>query len=138
MKKLLHMAVFYQSMVEFLQALMIGEEADWKRRSEKNYSADAVTLMTLHASKGLEFPVVFLAGVQEGYLPLSRGDLFSDIEEERRLFYVGMTRAREELNLLTAKEPSRFLKEIPRDLLQEETAKAPKERPVGKQLSFFS
>ena len=137
-KKLLHMAVFYQSMVEFLQALMIGEEADWKRRSEKNYSADAVTLMTLHASKGLEFPVVFLAGVQEGYLPLSRGNLFSDIEEERRLFYVGMTRAREELNLLTAKEPSRFLKEIPRDLLQEETAKAPKERPVGKQLSFFS
>lgn len=86
--------------------------------------ADAVTLMTLHAAKGLEFPVVFMVGMEESIFPHSRA-LFdvSEMEEERRLCYVGMTRAREEL-LLTASSsrlifgqrqhnpPSRFLSEI--------------------------
>lgn len=85
---------------------------------------DAVTLMTLHAAKGLEFPVVFMAGMEEGLFPQTRA-LYdqSELEEERRLCYVGMTRAREELYLLTASSrlvfgsrqynpPSRFLDDM--------------------------
>ncbi len=87
-------------------------------------SGDAVTLMTLHSAKGLEFPVVFLVGLEEGVFPHSRSmNSDSELEEERRLCYVGMTRAREELHLLhahrrlmygqpTFSKPSRFLGEI--------------------------
>lgn len=87
-------------------------------------SQPAVTLMTLHAAKGLEFPVVFMAGMEEGLFPQTRA-LYdqSELEEERRLCYVGMTRAREELYLLTASSrlqfgtrqynpPSRFLDDM--------------------------
>ncbi len=85
---------------------------------------DAVTLMTLHAAKGLEFPVVFMAGMEEGLFPQTRAIYDqSELEEERRLCYVGMTRAREELYLLTASSrlvfgsrqynpPSRFLDDM--------------------------
>jgi DNA helicase-2/ATP-dependent DNA helicase PcrA len=98
-------------------------------------SGDAVTLMTLHSSKGLEFPVVHIMGMEEGVFPHSRA-LRSDteIDEERRLCYVGMTRAREELKLSSAQrrtvfgQPnfnprSRFLDDIPRPLL--DTARSP-------------
>ncbi len=86
---------------------------------------DAVTLMTLHSAKGLEFPVVFLAGLEEGVFPHSRSlNTDSEVEEERRLCYVGMTRAREELHLVhahrrsvfgtpTFNRRSRFLDDIP-------------------------
>ncbi len=86
--------------------------------------ADAVTLMTLHAAKGLEFPVVFMAGMEEGIFPHSRAFWEqAQMEEERRLCYVGMTRAKEELHLVHAgnrllygavqhNAPSRFLSEI--------------------------
>lgn len=92
-------------------------------------NGDAVTLMTLHSAKGLEFPVVFIAGLEEGIFPHSR-TLNSDreVEEERRLAYVGMTRAREELHLLHAQRRSmfgtpnfnmrsRFLEDIPKELI---------------------
>lgn len=91
---------------------------------------DAVLLMTVHASKGLEFPVVFLVGMEEGIFPHSRAlGSPQDIEEERRLAYVGMTRAREQLLLshawarvmhgeYKAYLPSRFLGEIPAELLE--------------------
>jgi DNA helicase-2/ATP-dependent DNA helicase PcrA len=90
---------------------------------------DAVTLMTLHAAKGLEFKVVFIAGLEEGLFPLSRSlENPSDLEEERRLFYVGITRARERLYLSYARHRrrfadmlnlmSRFLEEIPSELLE--------------------
>lgn len=87
----------------------------------------AVTLMTLHAAKGLEFPVVFLVGLEEGIFPHSRSLMeMKEMEEERRLCYVGMTRARERLYLtwarmrllyggLQANPPSRFLEEIPEE-----------------------
>ncbi|MBD3290913.1 AAA family ATPase [candidate division KSB1 bacterium] len=91
---------------------------------------NAVTLMTLHAAKGLEFPVVFLAGLEDGIMPLSRSTIeIGDLEEERRLFYVGTTRAREKLyysmalkrkrfgETLSGKR-SRFLEEIEKDLLE--------------------
>ncbi len=90
---------------------------------------DAVTLMTLHSAKGLEFPVVFLAGLEEGVFPHSRS-LYSDseLEEERRLAYVGMTRAREELHLSHAHRRSlygmpnfnarsRFVDDVPAQIL---------------------
>src|SRR5262249_32090695 len=92
-----------------------------------------VTLMTLHTAKGLEFPVVFIMGLEEGLFPHSRssGDA-SQLEEERRLFYVGMTRAEEKLFLSSARyrrffgameqqvsEPSRFLSEVPQELIED-------------------
>ncbi len=94
--------------------------------------ANNVTLMTLHASKGLEFPIVFLAGCDEGIFPSARcSNTLSELEEERRLMYVGVTRAENKLYLTTAKRrqmwgeykyytPSRFLDEIPAQLLDEE------------------
>ena len=92
----------------------------------------AVSLMTLHSAKGLEFDAVFLAGLEEGVLPHGRSlDTPGEVEEERRLFYVGMTRAKRSLVLsraiyrrsygeerLRASLPSRFLSEIPRDLIE--------------------
>ncbi|MFQ5822746.1 MAG: ATP-dependent helicase [bacterium] len=86
--------------------------------------ANAVTLMTLHSAKGLEFPVVFITGLEEGLFPLSRTfNSVDELEEERRLFYVGATRAKEKLYLTWAAQrvrfgdnynsiPSRFIKEI--------------------------
>jgi DNA helicase-2/ATP-dependent DNA helicase PcrA len=99
---------------------------------EKKLAKDAVVLMSLHSSKGLEFPHVFLPGFEEGFLPhkktVSEG---VDVDEERRLCYVGITRAREKLTILHAdarkkygkdepRELSRFLAEIPEEVRQEE------------------
>ena len=103
----------------------------------------AVTLMTLHSAKGLEFPVVFLCGMEENIFPTSRArnDLSSSaIEEERRLCYVGMTRAEQKLYLLHARQrmlfgdyafnrPSRFLAEVPQELLLQEEAQQKPEAP---------
>jgi DNA helicase II / ATP-dependent DNA helicase PcrA len=88
----------------FLESVALVADVD-----ALNESGDAVTLMTLHSSKGLEFPVVFLAGLEEGVFPHSRS-LGSDgeLEEERRLCYVGMTRAREELHLTHASRRTLF------------------------------
>ncbi|MEK7727135.1 MAG: UvrD-helicase domain-containing protein [candidate division KSB1 bacterium] len=97
---------------------------------------NAVTLMTLHSAKGLEFPVVFLTGLEEGLFPLLRqDDNDSDLEEERRLFYVGATRAKEKLYLTFAHErarfgneanaalPSRFLAELHSDFIEQAAMK---------------
>ncbi len=102
--------------------------------------ADAVTLMTLHMAKGLEFDVVFIAGCEDGLIPLAppRGD--TDIEEERRLFYVGITRAKSELFLIHARNrtrygrrresiPSRFLAELPAELVCTERKSDKVKRP---------
>lgn len=90
-----------------------------------------VNLMTIHASKGLEFPVVFIAGVEEGLIPHARSveENGGDVEEERRLFYVAITRAHDKLlisscrkrrhmQMVTECEPSRFLDEIPANLVE--------------------
>ena len=100
------------------------EEVALVSSQDDTASQPAVTLMTLHAAKGLEFPVVFMAGMEEGLFPQTRA-LYdqSELEEERRLCYVGMTRAREELYLLSAQSrltfgtraynpPSRFLDDM--------------------------
>jgi len=114
---------------------------------------DAVTLMTLHAAKGLEFPVVFIAGLEEGLFPLSRSlESTSELEEERRLFYVGITRAKERLFLSYALHRrrfgdmtnlrSRFLDEIPEELLEVEdfvspTAEAFAKADLGRVETFY-
>ena len=118
---------------KLLRRLALLTDGDVEKES---YEPQAVTLLTLHAAKGLEFPVVFIAGVEEGLLPLDE-----ELEEERSLFYVGMTRAKEQLILLSAKsrtgrprKPSRFLREIPKQLLEDEEI-SPK--PRSRQLSLF-
>lgn len=115
--------------------------------------AQKVTLMTMHASKGLEFPVVFIAGCEKGFLPLERpGGNFLDVDEERRLFYVAMTRAKDLLYLMHAshrmifganvsREPSPFIDDIESCLKEAQTVEfnqAQKKRGISKkQLELF-
>jgi DNA helicase-2/ATP-dependent DNA helicase PcrA len=92
--------------------------------------ADRVSLLTLHAAKGLEFPVVFIVGCEEGLLPLAFGDEeTADVDEERRLFFVGLTRAQQTLVLThararicrgrrTERHPSPFLRDLADELLE--------------------
>jgi DNA helicase II / ATP-dependent DNA helicase PcrA len=109
----------------FLQEISLVADADTRSDEE-----GLVTLMTLHNAKGLEYPVVFIAGCEEGVFPHSRAIDEGALEEERRLFYVGITRAMRQLYLTYARRravfgaqtfgmPSRFLDEIPADLLEE-------------------
>ena len=99
---------------------------DMMERGEEDDDADQVQLMTLHASKGLEFPYVFMVGMEEGLLPHQSSIDEDNIDEERRLAYVGITRAQQGLFMTLAKErrqygevinpePSRFLHELPQD-----------------------
>lgn len=109
--------------------------------------ADKVNLLTMHSSKGLEWRVVFIAGVEHGLIPLIMRGEVSDMEEERRLFYVAMTRAKERLYIISARQrrlwgqvntckPSPFIAEIPPHLAttQEIEIKRPRKRPVQKPL----
>lgn len=137
MKKLLQAAVFYSSMQQFMAALTLGEESDVRRCGGKQYTSDAVTIMTLHGSKGLEFPVVFLYGAEQGSIPLESEKHPADREEERRLFYVGMTRAKEELILTSSGEISEFLKKFPDGLIEEETIGKKKSAESWYQMSLF-
>lgn len=129
------MTLFHSDMPSFLSNLLLGTEGDLKRSGEKEYTSDAVTLMTLHGSKGLEFPVVFISGVKQGSIPFESPVHPADKEEERRLFYVGMTRAKEELILLTEKESSEFLSDLPDQYIKKETTG--KKQPEITQLSLF-
>jgi len=116
-----------ETLGEFLDhAALVSEADDYDARAQ-------ITLMTLHAAKGLEFPAVFLVGLEEGLFPHSRTLLEpDDLEEERRLCYVGMTRAMDQLVLTRAtyrrrygtdmpeaSVPSRFLDEVPGELLED-------------------
>ena len=107
---------------------------DMMERSEDDTEADQVQLMTLHASKGLEFPYVYMVGMEEGLLPHQSSIDEDNIEEERRLAYVGITRAQKELVFSIARErrqfgeviepePSRFLYELPQDDVEWEWSK---------------
>lgn len=110
---------------EFLQQVALVSDLDSMEEETNN-----ITMMTLHAAKGLEFPVVFIAGMDEGIFPSQRTlQVPSEVEEERRLMYVGITRAEEKLYLVSAKRrqtwgeyryynPSRFIEEIPQNLIE--------------------
>ena len=135
LEQLKNMAVFYPTTAAFLDALLLGEEADLRRGDGQNYASGAVQVMTLHAAKGLEFPVVFLPFLDQGSLPLESEHRPADIGEERRLFYVGITRAQEELVLLCGPQPSPFLEELPPGRAAWEHL--PSRQPTPEQLSFF-
>lgn len=143
MEKLWQLSFMYHNMREFMEALAFGTEGELIRPGKKQYRTDAVTLMSLHASKGLEFPAVILCGVRKGLIPLERQPAGKadeiDEEEERRLFYVGMTRAKEQLILVTGKERSEFLNALPETCLKREEAGKTKraESGFGQQLSLF-
>lgn len=117
-----------KSLIAFLTDLALVADID--KLDDDGNQADAVVLMTLHSAKGLEFPVVFLIGLEEGVFPHSRSLMEEvEMEEERRLAYVGITRAEQQLFITNAQmrtlfgrtnmnPPSRFIKEIPEDLLE--------------------
>ncbi len=121
-----------KTLVAFLTDLALIADIDTVNDDEKDKNPDdAVVLMTMHSAKGLEFPVVFVIGMEEGVFPHSRAFLDNDeLEEERRLAYVGITRAEKQLYLscaqmrtlfgrTTANPPSRFLQEIPEELKED-------------------
>ncbi|MBW1980325.1 MAG: UvrD-helicase domain-containing protein [Deltaproteobacteria bacterium] len=136
-----------RTLAAFLEDLRFWQENDFY-----DPRADAVSLMTVHAVKGLEFPVIFVCGMDQGLFPLLRRQLQKEeMEEERRLFYVAMTRARHTLVLSSARrrflfgekvllEPSRFLSEIPPEYVDRVAVAArssKKKSSREKQLSLF-
>ncbi|MEO1083649.1 MAG: ATP-dependent helicase, partial [Acidobacteriota bacterium] len=128
------LAAQHAELSSFLHALSTGAEIDtWDPRAER------ISLLTLHASKGLEFPVVFIPGCDDGLLPLTWPGGEVDVAEERRLFFVGMTRAREQLILTRSKKrmwrgerretaPSPFLADLPPSIVSERGGRAPKKK----------
>ncbi|MCL5784829.1 MAG: UvrD-helicase domain-containing protein [Patescibacteria group bacterium] len=129
-KELRSVAEEFPNLVEFLENVALVEASDSpKHRHTDTLTNDAVTLMTLHSAKGLEFPTVFMVGMEEGLFPHSRSMLdMRELEEERRLCYVGITRAKEKLYLTYARQRlyfgqrsnnlvSRFLTDIPESLI---------------------
>jgi len=128
----------------FADALALASDADFL-----DPRADRVSLLTLHAAKGLEFAVVFIVGLEDGILPLTWGARDeAALAEERRLFYVGMTRAKDRLILSRAKQrlwrgkvralaPSPFLGDIEAELLRHQQAEPGRRKADGRQLSLF-
>ncbi|PFK44063.1 DNA helicase PcrA [Bacillus cereus] len=130
-----------KSLVAFLTDLALVADID--RVDEDPTAGEEVILMTMHSAKGLEFPVVFIIGLEEGVFPHTRSLMEEDeMQEERRLAYVGITRAEEELYLSNAQmrtlfgrtnmnAASRFISEIPTELLESLNETAPKREPFG-------
>jgi DNA helicase-2/ATP-dependent DNA helicase PcrA len=124
------------ALTTFLEEVALVSDVD-----NLDEQVDAPTLLTLHAAKGLEFPVVFIVGLEEGLFPHTRSmDDPEDVEEERRLAYVGVTRAKERLYLLRTfrrtlygesevREPSRFLYDIPAHLIQDREGRTRARQP---------
>lgn len=150
-KELRSVATEFRDINEFLEnvALVEAEQTDSKKvRIKGKNDKDAVTLMTLHAAKGLEFPIVFIVGMEEGLFPHSRSLWEQNrLEEERRLAYVGITRAKETLYLSYASRriyfgeqvsnpPSRFIIDIPENLLENVRGKNLEEEPRRKKDYF--
>lgn len=129
-KELRSVAIEFPNLIQFLENVALVEQEYTPDKYIGNGKKNAVTLMTLHAAKGLEFLIVFMVGMEEGLFPHSRSLMDrGELEEERRLCYVGMTRAKEKLYLSYARRRlffgqrttstiSRFLSELPENVLQ--------------------
>src|ERR1017187_2079281 len=120
---------------ERLENFLENITLDSDREEEKENTADAVTLITMHSCKGLEFPHVFVVGLEDGLLPHTRSKIEGTMDEERRLFYVAVTRAMQTLTIshcggrkkygqLLPCQPSPFLKELPEELVEHSDAKS--------------
>jgi len=127
LKSLIGFAGRFEEMQELLAQIMLLNSETSDRSADPD--ADSLRLTTVHQAKGLEYAAVFLIGLADGSFPLRRAIEAGDVEEERRLFYVAVTRARDELYLCFPKvntkggpamlqTPSRFLLELPSDLYQ--------------------
>src|ERR1039457_4663554 len=120
---------------ERLENFLENITLDSDREEEKENTADAVTLITMHSCKGLEFPHVFVVGLEDGLLPHTRSKVQGTMDEERRLFYVAVTRAMQTLTIshcggrkkygqLLPCQPSPFLKELPAELVEHSDSKS--------------
>ena len=130
-KELRSVAIAFPNLTEFLENVALVEQEYHHDPQENNDKKNAITLMTLHAAKGLEFPIVFMIGMEEGLFPHSRSLMDKqELEEERRLCYVGMTRAKEKLFITYARRRlffgqrltntvSRFVLEIPEHVISQ-------------------
>lgn len=128
-KELRSVAIEFPNLNQFLENVALVEQEYMPDRT-KSKTRDAITMMTMHAAKGLEFKIVFIVGMEEGLFPHSQSMMDSgELEEERRLCYVGITRAKEKLYLTFAKRRlyfgqivsnsiSRFIYELPEDVLK--------------------
>jgi len=136
-----------QSPSERLHAFLEDITLDSDREDEEEKAGDAVTLITMHSCKGLEFPHVYVVGLEEGLLPHSRSKVEGTLDEERRLFYVAITRAQQTLTIshcggrkkygqLLPCHPSQFLRELPEELVEhaDEKAKTPVAAESGKDM----
>ena len=130
--------------VERLDNFLENITLDSDREEEKENTSDAVTLITMHSCKGLEFPHVFVVGLEDGLLPHTRSKVEGTMDEERRLFYVAVTRAMQTLAIshcggrkkygqLLPCQPSPFLKELPEELI--ETSDSKSKTPVAQESS---
>ncbi len=124
-------------------------DADWKQNQDEESRGDWVTLITAHSCKGLEFPRVHVVGVEEGLMPHSRSKVEGTLDEERRLFYVAITRAMESLRItycsgrkrygeVTPCHPSAFLDELPEDTIDRQCSSRPKKLDASKGRQMFS
>jgi len=150
-KALEYLGIPYQIARKPQRASVYSDEDLLGQNEEQlEYNVEKVSLMSLHAAKGLEFPVVFIVGCEENLLPLDLMGMKGDPQEERRLFYVGMTRAREHLYLTLARRrqlfgrtlmqnPCAFLADIAEELKAYEAAKhsTPKKDPDAAQMKLF-
>jgi superfamily I DNA/RNA helicase len=147
LERLMRLAERAASLPELFETILLGQDVDYEYTRVKGPAPiEAVKVMTLHAAKGLEFPVVFICGVEDGLLPVHTAG--AEVAEERRLFYVGLTRAREEAILVRARTRQRhgtrqpsdmspFVHELPGELLVEEDVAVPRQGKRAMQLSLF-
>ncbi len=137
LEELVNAASLYEKGREGLQQFLEGIELDSSRQNDDEQDPNRVTLITMHNTKGLEFDRVIITGLEEGLFPRGSDESVDELEEERRLFYVAITRARDELFLSSCAsrvvhgrrmilQPSRFLGEIPEELIERAGAPAAK------------
>jgi superfamily I DNA/RNA helicase len=130
----------FERLEEFLENITLDSD-----REDEEDKGDVVTLITMHSCKGLEFPRVFIVGLEDGLLPHTRSTVEGTLDEERRLFYVAVTRAmlsltishcasRKKYGQLLPCHPSRFLKELPPELVETDADKKPVAQETGKSL----